>query len=185
MPDLTLQADPDVWSVVPYPDEALACETPASHTSPMTGERTSSRRPRWRCIHAPELEAPHVFLLDAVEHRLLGALAVFRYDDVPLASDQDQAEAVASAMVPSVWGVQSIAADAGKMRGWRVTVVDKARTEDSQEAAFVIEAVWTVYVLNADGRCVVSLLSPMAPFNAALAQMYTGRMLETIEVVSA
>lgn len=186
MLDLSLRADPEVWSAVPYPDDALvwrdACVANAfgDRQDDVLEAATLALRTR------AELDATHVLFLDAVGHRLLGAVAVFAYDDVPAASDQSQAESAARAMVPSAWDVHSIVADAGAMHGWRVTIVDTASTDDSRGSGtgVVIDAIWTVYVLDAGGRCVVVLISPMSPPNAALAQMYTERLLETMEVVS-
>lgn len=85
-------------------------------------------------------------------------------------------------MVPSAWEVHSIVADLGAGPGWRVTVIDAPLTDDGAQVALV-EAVWTVYVLEAAGRLVVGLLSAMSPPNAALAQVHAERVLVTMKVV--
>ncbi|SDG63247.1 hypothetical protein [Microbacterium pygmaeum] len=182
MPDLVLNADPEIWSLVPGWQQALAwreqrtATTEAERRADVFEAATLALRTR------AEVDATHVLFLDAVGHRLLGALAVFAYDDVPAASSRTQAEEIARAMVPSAWEVHSIVADLGGGPGWRVTVIDAPLTDDGAQVALV-EAVWTVYVLEVAGRLVVALLSAMSPPNAALAQVHAERVLVTMNVV--
>ena len=182
MPDLVLRADPAIWSQVPFAEEALAWRD-ARLANVSVDRQPAVREAATLALRTrAEVDATHVLFLDDVEHRILAALAVFAYDDVPPASGQVEAEAIARAMVPSAWEPLGIPVGLDAISGWRITVVDAAPSSADQPGA-VADAVWTVYVLDARGRCVVALLSAMAPLNAAAAQIRAEAVLSTLEVV--
>ncbi|MDF2920537.1 MULTISPECIES: hypothetical protein [Microbacterium] len=182
MPDLAIAPDETIWSRVPdEPDEILrwrdarVAEAPEDHRDRIGEGATLAGMAR-----AAAPSATFVLALTAHDARVLGALTVFAYADVPPASNEEQAIELARSATLSDWDSFALAGEFGSARGWRVTTPVAPEGEKSAEAS----AFWTTYALDLEGVCIVAFLTPMFPEAAAVAQLHVERLLNTLEVAS-
>ncbi|CAI9392917.1 hypothetical protein [Microbacterium sp. T2.11-28] len=186
MPELSVEADPRLWSVVPA--EADAEEWLRALLEGRTDEQSA------RILLAADLamtarEAAGDALVLLLCEPVSGLYATlgFIVTDAPAFSDRGRAEELALTVTPSPWPPTTTALPEGPVSGWRVTVLfsddDQPPTADPSPAT-TLGWVRTTYVLDLHGRLAVGQLSPLSPEAGAVAMALTEQLLPTLELES-
>lgn len=190
MPELSVEADPRLWSVVPPESEA------EPWLRSLLDGRTDEQQARILlaadlAVTAREAAPDSLVLLLCEPVSGLYATLGFLVTEAPAFRDAARAEELALTLTPSPWPPTTTPFTAGAVSGWRVTVLfsdeDAAadeQTPDGAEASPVTPLGWvrTTYVLDLDDRLVVGQLSPLAPEAGAVALALTEQLLPTLEI---
>lgn len=195
MPELSVEADPRLWSVVPPESEA------EPWLRSLLDGRTDEQQARILlaadlAVTAREAAPDSLVLLLCEPVSGLYATLGFLVTEAPAFRDAARAEELALTLTPSPWPPTTTPFTAGAVSGWRVTVLfsDEDATSDEQtgdgqtadgaDASPVTPLGWvrTTYVLDLDGRLVVGQLSPLAPEAGAVALALTEQLLPTLEI---
>ncbi|WEK13848.1 MAG: hypothetical protein P0Y48_01130 [Candidatus Microbacterium phytovorans] len=190
MPELSVEADPRLWSVVPLESEA------EPWLRALLEGRTDEQQARILlaadlAVTAREAAPDSLVLLLCEPVSGLYATLGFLVTEAPAFRDAARAEELALTLTPSPWPPTTTPFTAGAVSGWRVTVLfsdeDAAsdeQTTDGADASPVTPLGWvrTTYVLDLDDRLVVGQLSPLAPEAGAVALALTEQLLPTLEM---
>ena len=190
MPELSVEADPRLWSVVPPESEA------EPWLRSLLDSRTDEQQARILlaadlAVTAREAAPDSLVLLLCEPVSGLYATLGFLVTEAPAFRDAARAEELALTLTPSPWPPTTTPFTAGAVSGWRVTVLfsdeDAASDEQTAEGADaspVTPLGWvrTTYVLDLDGRLVVGQLSPLSPEAGAVALALTEQLLPTLEI---
>lgn len=202
MPELSVEADPRLWSVVP----AEADAEPWLRALLDGHDDEQSARILLAAdlaMTAREAAGDALVLLLCEPFSGLYATLGFLVTDAPAFTDRERAEELALTLTPSPWPPSTVALPElpglaeGSVAGWRVTVLfsedDHAESAESEETgreaagpapATALGWVRTTYVLNLHGRLAVGQLSPLSPEAGAVAMALTEQLLPTLELES-
>jgi hypothetical protein len=186
MPELSVEADPRLWSVVPAEADA------EDWLRTLLDGRTDEQSARILlaadlAVTAREAAGDALVLLLCEPVSGLYATLGFLVTEAPAITDRARAEELALTLTPSPWPPTTTPLPADRVSGWRVSVLftgddDTAPTE--QAPATALDWVRTTYVLNLDGRLAVGQLSPLSPEAGAVAMALTEQLLPTLELES-
>lgn len=186
MPELSVEADPRLWSVVPAEADA------EPWLRALLDGRTDEQSARILlaadlAITAREAAGDALVLLLCEPVSGLYATLGLLVTDAPAFSDRERAEELALTLTPSPWPPSTTALPDGPVAGWRVTVLfsgDDDTAPAEQAPATALDWVRTTYVLDLDGRLAVGQLSPLSPEAGAVAMALTEQLLPTLELES-
>ena len=205
MPELSVEADPSIWSAVPAEADA---EPWLRALLEGRNEEQSARILLAADLAVAAREAAGdalVLLLSEPLSGLYASLALL-VTDAPALPDAARAEELAIAITPSSWPPTTTRLPAAwsqaGLSGWRVTVLlddadrpdadrqdsdreDSAAEPSADAAASPATAVgWvrTTYVLDLNGRLALGQLSPLTPVASTVAMSLTEQLLPTIEM---
>ncbi|RZI89046.1 MAG: hypothetical protein EOO67_12450 [Microbacterium sp.] len=197
MPELSVEADPGIWSAVPAEADA---EPWLRALLEGRDEEQSARILLAADLAVAAKEAAGdalVLLLSEPVSGLYASLALL-VTDAPALSDAGRVEELALAITPSSWPPTTTRLPAAwsqaGLAGWRVTVLldDSDRRDDDAEApdpdagspATAVGWVRTTYVLDLHGRLALAQLSPLTPVASTVAMALTEQLLPTIEMTA-
>ncbi len=195
MPELSVEADPRIWSAVPAETDAKPWLRALLEGR---DEEQSARILLAADLAVAAREAAGdalVLLLCEPLSGLYASLALL-VTEAPAVPDANRAEELAIAITPSSWPPTTTRLPAAwsqaRLSGWRVTVLlDDADPEDvdaepssasAGSPATDVGWVRTTYVLDLDGRLAIAQLSPLTPMASTVAMALTEQLLPTIEM---
>ncbi|SDQ67729.1 hypothetical protein [Microbacterium sp. cf332] len=185
---LSARPDPELWSLVPVPEQADGWLHGLVETHARGDEQRIVDAGILALRTQAETDAALVFLLHEDRAAIVASLALFAYADVPAPTSADDALRVAESLTRSTWQGEAIEVSPGEHRGWRVTVLESTSGASNPDgpapdaSVFIADFLSTLYFLDVAGGMVLAVLSPLRPEAAFVAQRAAEQVLETLEV---
>jgi hypothetical protein len=176
-----MQPDPEVWQIVPGPDEGAAWYERQLLEAPEAAREAVATASALALGARVDTELSAVLLLCDPAAELYAMLGIAALDGVPAPATGDGAVGIAEALVPSPWPGEALAFDFEGVSGWRVTLLDE-QGAIGDDAVALPQTVSTVYVVEVRGRCVVAALSSLTPLAAAVVQNLAEQVVVTFDI---